>query len=119
MSDIKYWLNFIIESLPESQYKQSFIDSQDNGHNLEECLDEECLDYDKLVTDKYTLSIVDYHGGEGQGDDYYIVYKLDITETGEEVYIKFEGCYSSWNGVDWYHGPRLVTPRQVTITVYD
>ncbi len=41
----------------------------------------------------------DHHGGEGQGDDYWTVFKF--TRGSEEVYVKFDGWYASYNGSEY------------------
>jgi hypothetical protein len=57
-----------------------------------------------------------HHGGEGQGEDYYTVYKF--TRKGEDpVYVKFQGYYYSYDGStfqDWF----FVEPREVLVTQY-
>lgn len=63
-----------------------------------------------------TFECADHHGGEGQGDDYYSVYRFVRGE--EECYVQFQGSYTSYCGSeydDWF----FVTPRETTITVYD
>lgn len=65
-----------------------------------------------------TFECADHHGGEGQGDDYYSVYRFVRGE--EECYVQFQGSYTSYCGSeydDWF----FVTPREttITITVYD
>ena len=45
----------------------------------------------------------DSQGGEGQGDEYWSVYKF--TKNSESVFVKFDGSYSSYDGSyyeDWY-----------------
>lgn len=71
-------------------------------------------DYDNLPWDE-SIS-VEHHGGEDQGSDYYTVYKF--TKGNEELYIKFYGYYSSYDGAD-YEDFTFVTPKQKTITVYN
>jgi hypothetical protein len=54
-------------------------------------------------------------GGEGQGDEWYSVKffpKYDI-------YIKTDGWYSSYHGVDFEEWGKEVTPKEKVITVYE
>lgn len=86
-----------------------------------QCLANETM-YDSLnATIEFFLSgvtfeCVNQYGGEGQGDDYYSVYRFVRGE--EECYVQFQGSYTSYCGSeydDWF----FVTPRETTITVYD
>lgn len=56
------------------------------------------------------------HGGEGEGSDYWSVYKF--TKDGESVYVKFQGYYASYVGSE-FHEWFFVEPKQQTITVYE
>ncbi len=63
-----------------------------------------------------TIEYQDNHGGEGQGEDYWSVYKF--TNGKDTCYVKFDGWYQSYNGSEfdeWY----FVEPKQKTITVYE
>lgn len=54
-------------------------------------------------------------GGEGQGEEYFSVYKF--TDGESEEYVKFDGWYASYNGAeyeDWF----FVKPKEVIQTVY-
>ena len=55
-------------------------------------------------------------GGEGQGDQYYFVLKMD-TDDGD-FYIRYNGSYDSWNGVEWDNDFEQVVPQQTVKTVY-
>lgn len=64
---------------------------------------------------------VDYvksFGGEGQGDNYWSVYRFTKKNTGEEVYIRFEGYYASYIGAE-FREFLVVKPTVKTITVYE
>ena len=52
------------------------------------------------------LKLFEHYGGEGQGDIYYDVYHHIPSDT----YIKLEGYYSSYNGVEYYDGWSKVKP---------
>lgn len=62
-----------------------------------------------------TFEFEDRYGGEGQGDEYWSVYKFSRGD--EDVYVKFDGWYASYNGAEfdeWY----FVEPQEKVITVY-
>lgn len=61
--------------------------------------------------------IADY-GGEDMGSEYWTVYKFTDKATGEEVYIKFDGWYQSYNGAE-YTGCFVVQPKEKMVTVYE
>lgn len=55
---------------------------------------------------------VDSFGGEGQGDQYWSVYKF--TRGDEVVYVEFYGWYASYSGAEfteWF----VVKPKEVTV----
>lgn len=56
------------------------------------------------------------YGGEGKGDAWYSVkYFKD-----HNVYIRIDGCYTSYDGTDFYDGYGTeVFPKEKTITVYE
>lgn len=61
---------------------------------------------------------VEQFGGEGQGDDYWIVVRI-VSEDGSERFFKRCGWYASYNG-GYYEGPTLaVKPAEKTIIVWD
>lgn len=62
------------------------------------------------------VETVDSYGGEDRSSTYYTVrHFID-----HNVYIKTEGYYSSYNGVDWDFGHgQEVLPKRKTIIVYD
>lgn len=60
------------------------------------------------------VSMVQSFGGEGQGDEYYIIFHVDAGEW--EQYYKLGGYYSSYDG-GYYEGPLYKTTpvvREVT-----
>jgi len=58
-------------------------------------------------------------GGEGEGEDWQRVYFFKE----HNVYLKFKGFYSSYNGTDFDNGfdehCEIVVPKEKTITVYE
>ena len=58
---------------------------------------------------------VEQHGGEGEGDQYWTVYKF--TKDGEQQFVKFNGWYQSYNGSEMTEYS-FVTPKKVEVIVY-
>ena len=58
----------------------------------------------------------DHYGGEGQGEDYWTVYKF--TKDGETVYLKWQGWYSSYNGSE-FESVSEVKPVERVVTFYE
>ena len=65
-----------------------------------------------------SFTFVDSYGGEGRGDEYWSVYKFTDNNTGEEVYVKFDGWYQSYNGAE-YENCFVVQPKEKTVVVYE
>jgi hypothetical protein len=64
------------------------------------------------------VSVIEHYGGEGKGDTYYTIWYFKD----HDVYLRIDGFYSSYNGVDWiqgWDGASEVKPKQKTITVYE
>ena len=68
------------------------------------------------------LNTVDSYGGEGQGETYYSVVKITREDGSDETFMKTEGFYTSYDGVDFYGGFDkccfLVEPVQVLKTEF-
>jgi hypothetical protein len=59
---------------------------------------------------------VDHYGGEGEGETYYTVQHF----VDHNIYIRLDGFYSSYSGVDFDgYNYTQVTPQEKTITVYE
>lgn len=58
---------------------------------------------------------VDNHGGEGQGEDYWSVYKF--TDGTDEVFVQFDGWYQSYSGCE-FNKFFFVKPREVMVIQY-
>lgn len=53
------------------------------------------------------------HGGEGEGDEYWVVFSV-----GDQLF-RVEGYYSSWNGTDWENVEvEEVEAYEVSVTQY-
>lgn len=60
---------------------------------------------------------VDRYGGGGQGENYYSVYQFTSNDTGEQLYVKFQGWYASYVGSE-YQDFSFVQPKEVTRIEY-
>jgi hypothetical protein len=69
----------------------------------------------ELSENKISFKHMDNHGGEGEGEDYWSVYKF-ISGT-DEVFVKFSGWYQSYNGSE-FDEFFFVTPKEVMVTQY-
>ena len=72
---------------------------------------------ESLETSGISFEYCDNYGGEGQGDEYWRVYKFSNKGTCEFCHVKFDGSYNSYDGSeydDWF----FVEPKQVTVTQY-
>lgn len=58
----------------------------------------------------------DNHGGEGEGSDYYSIYRFNF-EDGEKIYVKFQGWYASYHGSE-FESCFIVEPKEVTVVQY-
>ena len=59
-------------------------------------------------------SEIEQHGGEGEGDNYWVITRVLNKKTNEVFYIRFYGYYSSWDGTTW-NGWDLVKPHKKEI----
>lgn len=59
------------------------------------------------------LKYEDSFGGEGQGDDYWVVVKL------EDRYFRVNGWYSSWEGGELDGTLEEVTPKEVKVIEWE
>lgn len=73
---------------------------------------------DDVQTALGVISYVDSYGGEGRGDDYWVVVKV-TSEDGTERYFRRNGWYASHYGGE-LDGPTVeVRPAQKVVTVYE
>lgn len=79
---------------------------------------EDCTELETTFQDaSIGFTCVDSHGGEGEGEDFYTVYKF-TNSTDEDVYVKFQGWYQSYNGSE-FTDYRFVQPVQRMVTFYE
>ena len=100
VTDFAYWESDKFEDINENYIK-------------DKCTLEEA---EAIVEELGEVEEVDQYGGEGQGETWYSV-KL-FKDHG--VYIRIDGYYESYNGVEFDQGyGEVVEPKQKTITVYE
>ena len=71
------------------------------------------FDFDSLELGE--IKVVDEYGGEGQGDEYWVVYHF----VEHDIYIRVDGWYSSYEGSEFEDYGYEVRPTEKTITVYE
>jgi len=69
-----------------------------------------------LVEGLGLVNVIETFGGEGQGDDYYMIFRV-ITEEGATHY-KLDGRYASYYGGEYYGPLEKVTAHEEVITVW-
>lgn len=57
-------------------------------------------------------SVEDFGGGEGEGSERYIVFKVG------DQFFQYNGYYSSWDGTEWDGELYEVEPYEVSVTKY-
>jgi len=64
------------------------------------------------------VTVVDEYGGEGQGDEYWIAFRVEFAE-GPIRFFRMNGYYASYDG-GTFDGPfEEVQPVEKTITVFE
>lgn len=71
-----------------------------------------------LVVQGLKFENVDQHGGEGEGDEYWNVYKFEDVATGEVAHVKVYGWYQSYSGAE-YNNWGFVEPVERMVTFYE
>lgn len=73
--------------------------------------------YSDFENDDYVIeSEIDRFGGEGQGDECWVVSRVQDKRTEEVFFIKFDGYYSSWEGSDFSNNDwNIVAPKEVKV----
>lgn len=75
------------------------------------------IQYKSVENENYEVkSQVDRHGGEGQGEEYWVVSRVLDKRTNEVFFIQFDGYYTSWDGTDWSENYwNIVEPKEVKV----
>jgi hypothetical protein len=69
----------------------------------------------ELAENKISFEHMDNHGGEGEGEYYWSVYKF--TKGADKVFVQFDGYYYSYEG-STFNEFFFVTPKEVMVTQY-
>lgn len=91
---------------------ENFLGDLDTAEINEFFYSEVIEDSESLAESDFDCEWADSFGGEGQGDQYWSVYKF--TRGDEVVYVEFYGWYASYNGAEfteWF----VVEPKEVTV----
>lgn len=107
---------FLTDNLNSTSSRRFFHQDFPDVDTKREYYDEEVLEFlDKLVENKINWEQIEQVGGEGEGDDYWVV--TEFTTADAKVYVKFDGWYQSYNGsefTEWF----FVEPKEVVVTKY-
>lgn len=79
----------------------------------------EFLGGDEVHNEDFNIRLVEDFGGEGMGDDRYLIFQINDTQNCENCNVKFRGFYDSWNGSTWDEEPIFVYARRKVITIYE
>lgn len=100
-------INGAIEEVVESIREIKWVGSNPETHEIP--YKEEIL----LVT------TVEEYGGEGQGDDYWMVCKVENKDGSLIGYLKWDGWYASYDGGYLEDDPFWVEPKEKVVTVWE
>ena len=91
-------------------YNGNTFDIRDGNHWIEAL--------NPYKNDSEILTLIEERGGEGMGDLYYVVVEInDVEHEYGQGFIRIDGLYDSWEGVDWTEGEIcMVEGRPKTIT---
>lgn len=111
--------NYLYEILEKMIDEELDTQSPDFFRELEETLVWDTNTFNDCAKEYGTFEVEDDRGGEGQGEEYYTVFSFTDLN-GEKNYFKFEGYYSSWEGV-YYDDAVIeeVIPKEVTIIKWE
>lgn len=110
---IEKYLDDKIKKVTSTEVQEIFeqFDRDINYYNQDD------VHYSDFENDSYIIeSKIDRYGGEGQGDEYWVVSRVQDKRTGESFFIKFDGYYSSWEGSDFSNNDwSIVKPQEVKV----
>ena len=99
-------------------------DEDDEEMTFEELFTPDCYSgtLDEYFTrptesEKYIVEQVSERGGEGDGAEMFLTFKITDKETDAVGYLEYSGRYSSWDS-SYYENRYIVQPREVTIIEY-
>lgn len=103
------------KQLTEELFVWNFQEHGEEASYISAVLDnlEESLGRGPVPLPSGDLELVEQFGGEGEGDNYWLVFKV------EDQFFKVEGFHSSWEGVNWEDSEiKEVEAREVTVIQY-
>lgn len=108
-----------VAKLRGDDFKEITVD-ECNGYTIEENIIIGTYEMESLGVDTSKIHVFceEHEGGEGLGEHYHIVFKIDHPEHGVG-YIMYVGQYDSWNGTDWDTEPFMVKPVAKTIIQFE
>ena len=68
-------------------------------------------------SEKYIVEQVSERGGEGDGAEMFLTFKITDKETNTVGYLEYSGRYSSWDS-SYYDEYYVVLPQEVTVVQY-
>ncbi len=69
-------------------------------------------------SEKYIVEQVSERGGEGDGAEMFLTFKITDKETNTVGYLEYSGRYSSWDS-SYYDEYYVVLPQEVTVVQYN
>lgn len=69
-------------------------------------------------SEKYIVEQVSERGGEGDGAEMFLTFKITDKETNTVGYLEYSGRYSSWDSSEYYDR-YVVLPEEVTVIQYN
>lgn len=115
MTDLHHLFNKELAQEANSELIE-FVDCFDQLMDME---DHELIDKDDILQlENYAFEQVDSDIRSGDGAYIEMTFKATKKSSGQFVYLKYFGEYSSWDSHYWYKTPKVVYPRQRTITEY-
>ena len=106
------WLNADNCEIVGAYDLESQEDVEDTLRSSEICTSLDDSYFEKFSD--YTAQKVDSGGGEGDGAETWVVFKVKRLSDNTEAYIEFIGRYSSWDS-SYYHESYLVQPEEVMV----
>lgn len=103
------------------EVQKLLLDRYEEWVDLQEILDlYDCANPDKYVNlpELGVVTGISQRGGEGQGDEYWIVFKIDFP-SGETKLYRVNGWYSSYDGHEFDGDLHEVRPVEKLVTFYE
>jgi len=105
-------VNFIKNYFTEEEWRSFYSDL------FNECIYKSGRVYETLLDNNYLIEVVDHHGGEGEGDEYWSVFS--VTHFDEVYYFKIHGWYASHYGSEISGGPYdFYEVKKVPVQTYE